>query len=139
MSIEMELLNRRQKIIIIFGVPVLLLIVFLLRRQITEWSVILGKCTFHELTGYHCPGCGNTRSVKALLRGDIVLSLRNNPTILFLTLVGAAFYIEILLSVLGKKIKLFPRNAAFWYTVLALFMIFFVVRNIFDFLAPIPE
>lgn len=135
----MELLSKRQKLIIIIGVPVLVLIVFLLRHQIAGLSAILGKCAFHEITGYHCPGCGNTRSVKALLRGDIVLSLRNNPTILFIITVGATFYIETLLGFLGVRLRLFPRKAAFWYTALALFLIFFVVRNFFAFLAPIPE
>lgn len=135
----MEILSRRQRIMIIFGVPALLLVIFLLRKQIPEWSAILGKCTFHEVTGLNCPGCGNTRSVKALLRGDILLSLRNNISIPFLLLTGAVFYIENLLRVLGKPVRLFPRNAAFWYTILALFMIYFVVRNVFGFLAPIPE
>lgn len=136
---KMNILSKRQRIIIIIGVPVLMLIIFLLRKQIPGWSVILGKCFFHEITGFHCPGCGNTRSVKALLRGDIILSLRNNPSMPFLLSVGAVFYIENVFSVLGKQVRLVPRKAAFWFTVLALFLIFFIVRNFFDFLAPIPE
>ncbi len=37
-------------------------------------AVWLGKllppCMFHRLTGLNCPGCGGTRAVQALLRGD---------------------------------------------------------------------
>lgn len=136
---DMSFLSKRQKYLIIFGVPVLIMIVFLLRKQLPGWSVILGKCFFHEVTGYHCPGCGNTRSVKALLRGDILLALRNNITMPFLLASGGVFYIELLLNTLGIQVKLFPRKPAFWFTVLALFLIYFVVRNFVGFIAPIPE
>jgi len=36
----------------------------------------LVNCTFHELTGLPCMFCGLTRSVQALLRGDVAASLR---------------------------------------------------------------
>ncbi len=36
-------------------------------------------CTFRNLTGYDCPGCGLTRSVVGLLHGDVGESLRAHP------------------------------------------------------------
>ena len=36
------------------------------------------RCTFHQLTGYHCPGCGGTRCVAALLHGDILQAAAYN-------------------------------------------------------------
>lgn len=38
----------------------------------------LPHCVFHDLTGLFCPGCGNTRALRALLHGDLFLSLRYN-------------------------------------------------------------
>jgi len=38
-----------------------------------------GPCGFKVLTGAPCPGCGMTRSVGALLRGDLAASLRFHP------------------------------------------------------------
>ena len=36
-------------------------------------------CPFHMLTGLPCPGCGMTRSLKAIWSGDLILSLRYHP------------------------------------------------------------
>ena len=35
-------------------------------------------CTFHELTGLHCPGCGATRATHELLHGRIGAALTDN-------------------------------------------------------------
>lgn len=37
------------------------------------------RCTFHELTGWQCPGCGGLRAVHALLHGRWAESWRHNP------------------------------------------------------------
>lgn len=36
-------------------------------------------CPFRICTGHACPGCGLTRSIGALVRGDITLSLQYHP------------------------------------------------------------
>ena len=55
---------------------------------------ILPPCMFHTLTGFSCPGCGCTRAVSALLHGDILLSLRLNPSILYCTILYVTFLIS---------------------------------------------
>ena len=54
------------------------------------------ECPVPRLTGSHCPGCGLTRSVEALLRGDFEASMRFHafgPVALlgFLLVAAAAF------------------------------------------------
>jgi hypothetical protein len=54
-------------------------------------------CTFRNLTGYDCPGCGLTRSVVAFLHGDLVGSVRAHPLgavvfLLFVVLWGTALF-----------------------------------------------
>lgn len=39
---------------------------------------VLPPCLFHQLTGWHCPGCGSTRAFLALMEGDPVRAFRNN-------------------------------------------------------------
>lgn len=41
-------------------------------------------CLFHLATGAYCPGCGGTRALRALLRGDIIESIFCNPLISYL-------------------------------------------------------
>ena len=38
-------------------------------------------CGFHQATGLPCLGCGGTRSVRALVSGDLVASTRFNPAV----------------------------------------------------------
>jgi hypothetical protein len=49
------------------------------------------KCTWHEMTGWPCPGCGSTRSVRHLLDGDWSGAMAMNP-LFFLTLVLIVLY-----------------------------------------------
>lgn len=56
----------------------LLLIVLLWRYEPAETSWF-PKCVFYQWTGIHCPGCGGTRAVSALLHGDIYRAVRMNP------------------------------------------------------------
>lgn len=42
-------------------------------------SIPLLPCLFRMLTHIPCPGCGMTRSIAALVRGDVALSFRYHP------------------------------------------------------------
>lgn len=41
-------------------------------------------CMLHRLTGWHCPGCGATRALHALLHADLPQALAFNPVFVFL-------------------------------------------------------
>lgn len=51
------------------------------RRYSFDPVRLLPPCPFHTITGLYCPGCGGTRAVCALLRGDIFRSLRFHPLV----------------------------------------------------------
>lgn len=36
------------------------------------------RCSFHQMTGLLCPGCGGTRAAHALLHGRVTEALRSN-------------------------------------------------------------
>ena len=131
-------MTKRERLIILLTVPCVILGLFLMRERLIALSASFPPCSFRVLTGYHCPGCGNTRSVKALMHGDILLSLRNNPIILFGCLVGVQFYAEQIVGFFWKDVKLVPRKMWVWIIVIVAFVIFYVVRNFIPEKAPVP-
>lgn len=40
---------------------------------------VLPPCPFLSLTGLFCPGCGSTRTLHALLHGDLATAMAMNP------------------------------------------------------------
>jgi Protein of unknown function (DUF2752) len=51
----------------------------------------VGVCVFRAVTGHWCPGCGMTRSVMALLRGDVDISFTYHPYGIVLLAQAAVF------------------------------------------------
>jgi hypothetical protein len=47
-------------------------------------------CPFHALTGLPCVGCGTTRALVALARGDVLLAIGWNPLTTMTVLAGGA-------------------------------------------------
>ena len=86
----------------------------------TEYRV---PCLFHAATGLLCPGCGTTRSLTALIQGDLAAAFAFNQLIYFIPLFLFAYE-------LVKRSK----QRQTWNLVLALIagvstLGFFLVRN----------
>lgn len=60
----------------------IVLIVFYL-VDINSLNAIPHFCIFHKLTGIPCPACGITRSISSILSGNVLDSLKLNPSGLF--------------------------------------------------------
>ncbi|MCB1094172.1 MAG: DUF2752 domain-containing protein [Verrucomicrobiae bacterium] len=73
-------------VIVVFGVIGVVLLCIVYARDPSE-GYGLPPCRFKEVTGYHCPGCGGTRSVHALLHGRVGMAFYYNP----LFIAGLAF------------------------------------------------
>ena len=100
------------------------------------------KCIFHEATGLYCAGCGGTRAVYALFRGDILTALHSNALVTLLLPVAFYFYAAGFIKTFFKKILLpLPRNfVPFLWALLIITCVFMIIRNIgvfpFTFLKP---
>ena len=86
-------------------------------------------CLFNLLTGYFCPGCGNTRSILALFNGNIFLSLRYNPFIILLFVFLILLYIELFTSTFFVHKKIIPRSNKFLFVTLGIMIIYYFIRN----------
>lgn len=64
-------------LVVLSLIAIPLVALFYLRDPATGYG--LPPCSFKILTGYHCPGCGGTRSVHALLHGRIADAFSFNP------------------------------------------------------------
>ena len=93
-------------------------------------GLIFMPCLFHAMTGFYCPGCGGTRAVAALLRGDLVSSFCYHPLVLY----GAAacvFWLTELFA-FGTEKRNRPRPVPgkyLAYGAVGITLINFVVKN----------
>ena len=63
-----------------------------LLHQLNPATSLLPRCVFHVVTSLHCPGCGSTRALHALLHGDVAAAVRFNPlTLPALAALGYAY------------------------------------------------
>lgn len=88
-------------------------------------------CTFRQLTGFDCPGCGLTRALHALVTGDPLRAIDHNVFILALVPVAVYMYARwVIASTTGHQLPTVrvPRFLA--YSLLPLVLAFWVVRNV---------
>ena len=98
----------------------------------------LWECPFNSFLHIYCAGCGATRAATALMRGDILLSLRQNAAVIVGLILVLLLYIELVLKVFGKSFR-FPliHNAKFYFVLLALWLTYAVARNFIPEIAPV--
>jgi Protein of unknown function (DUF2752) len=92
-------------------------------------------CPFHRLTGLWCPGCGMTRAVHDLLTGHVGPALSANvfvvPVVAFCGYLWLSWFWP---TVSGRRLPSVSRvPAAVWATLVALLLLFGVLRNLAPF------
>ena len=78
-----------------------------------------------------------TRSVIALINGDILLSLRNNVLIILGILLLVALYLELAFKVFGKRLRFPIHSNRFIIGALIFVAVYSVLRNFLPFIAPV--
>ena len=116
--------------------PAVFLMYLMFREQLVAFAARLPACPFHALTGFYCPACGNTRSVLALLHGDVLSALRFSVVPPLAALLGGLLYLELVLWCCGSRRQILPRKGAFWAALGVLLLLYFAVRNFIPYLTP---
>lgn len=65
---------------------------FYMERIFDKLVKPLPPCAFHEFTGLYCPGCGGTRAVRFLIRGNVEKSFIYNPIVLYAVIATFIFF-----------------------------------------------
>ena len=110
------------------------LLLFLSEDFLIGLSRSFPECLFYRRTGFLCPACGNTRSVKAFLNGDIIKSIGYNVTPVLLSTFAALFGIELSACACGVNIRIIPRRYWFLAVVMISLSLYYILRNVFPFL-----
>jgi hypothetical protein len=129
---KMKTLNK----IITIVIPVFICFLFFIKEKLITFAGHLPPCLFYRIFHLYCPACGNTRSVTALLHGDIVTALRFNVIPILFGIILLFAYIEFAFSSFGKQIRLLPRSLAFYLTLIVLMIVYAVLRNFVPYLTP---
>jgi hypothetical protein len=130
----------RRRLAVLAALVLPLLAVVLYSCPPTEASYY-PRCTFHALTGLHCPGCGATRCLYALLHGELAQAVSCNLLVLlalpFLAVWGLRHFLAAL-----RNTRPTPWRCPPWalWSLTAGLLAFGVLRNIpahpFTLLAP---
>ena len=132
----MKLKTKKQRIGVVLAVVIILAIAFLTVR----FFGISMVCPSHALFGIDCTGCGVTRMILALSKGDIYQAFRYNPAV-FILLPFLLVYIgfAVVSYINGTPNKLSGKIPyPVLITIMVLLVLFGILRNIpmFSFLAP---
>jgi hypothetical protein len=127
--------NKRNQIITI-ALPMMGIIILLMKEHILALIPYIPACFLYSRLHLYCPACGNTRSITALLHGDLITSLQYNITPILVLLLAVAAYLEFALTSFGKPINLLPRRLWFYLILIALLVVYYLSRNLSPTLAP---
>ncbi len=117
-------------------IPLGLMLLYLCKDIILGWMQLLPPCYLYSHFGLYCPACGNTRSVAALLEGDLSLAIQFNIVPIILLLIALTAYAELVAYSFGKKLRLLPRQLGFYILLIAIVLVYLIMRNFIPALAP---
>jgi hypothetical protein len=100
--------------------------VLVLRTFTPTDSSFYPKCMMYRWTGLHCPGCGSTRAMAALARGQLVEAIRFNP----LLILGGPVMLTLILVQRGRERRGAKAKPGLIWCLLAILVLYSVARNL---------
>ncbi len=127
--------KTRDKILTIL-IPIVLLILYLIKESLFSFLSLLPPCFLYSHFHLFCPACGNTRSLYALLQGDLLKALSFNVVPILVLLIALAGYIELTTYSFGTHRHLLPRKLSLYIVLIILIFLYLLLRNFVPSLAP---
>jgi hypothetical protein len=99
-----------------------------------EGQFFFPRCTFHQLSGLHCPGCGGLRATHELLNGRLLDAARSNLIVVLLPPV------LILAWCFRRRLAAVPLSSRTVLMIFGVLVLYTLLRNLpwppFSWLAP---
>lgn len=129
--------KRIRKLILSLLIIIIMLIFFLYLNKNYGFYI---PCLFHKLTNLYCPGCGITRCIVSLLKGNISEAFKYNQlAFILLPFLTVYFIYKIYLYLTNSQDKIIKKIPnIIWIILLIITILFGILRNIkyFTFLRP---
>lgn len=129
--------KRIRKLILSLLIIIIMLIFFLYLNKNYGFYI---PCLFHKLTNLYCPGCGITRCIVSLLKGNISAAFKYNQLVfILLPFLTVYFIYKIYLYLTNNQDKIIKKIPnIIWIILLIITILFGILRNIkyFPFLRP---
>lgn len=113
---------------------ILILLGIILFAFICISSKVKLDCIFKKIFGISCPACGLTRSIRALLRFDIITSFKYNifgPILFIIFMIAIIFMIKDIIKNEDKTIKYaYKLLGKYYYVIIICLIISMVINNI---------
>lgn len=108
-----------------------ILLFFVLRGLSNRYAFFSMPCVYYELLGMYCPGCGGTRSMLALLSGNLGKSILYHPFVPYLLIFSGVFMVSQTLRVISKdRIPGIKFRMVYIYIGVILLILQWIVKNI---------
>ena len=128
---EYALRNLRMTLIVLTAVAVAGVgVCYLYFWLAPRYPILAPGCIMSRLLHLYCPGCGGTRAVAALLRGDLLTSLRANPLVLWGGILAVMQYVRVVRALVRRDPFACTIPTWSWVSVIVLALGLFVVRNL---------
>lgn len=88
-------------------------------------------CIMLTIFGMYCPGCGGTRAVECLFRGDLLQSMAYHPVVPYTAVLTLCYIISHTLNIVTKgKIKAMQFRAIYLFVMLGILVLQWLGKNV---------
>jgi hypothetical protein len=124
----MKKLERQIYIAGLVSIPAFVILGFIFLKFIQPKMIV--PCVFYMFTGFYCPGCGGTRAVMALLKGNFLLSLWYHPLVIYAVVIYVLYMASHTLAFFSPSIRGLKYRNAYLYIALGIVAVNFIVKNV---------
>lgn len=122
-------MNKRKVAITLTVIAIFLFV--LIYGLLDPATVPFPRCPFNLITGLKCPGCGSQRALHQLLHLNIAQAFSYNACMVaFVPVISFLAFARIMRSRF-PRLYAASHNTVFSWTLLAIILLWFLIRNIF--------